>query len=57
MTGVNGLRLDAVKHIGYFFYRDWLPAMREACGRELFCVGEYWHWDVNRLEKYLENVN
>ena len=31
--------------------------MREVCGRELFCVGEYWHWDVNRLEKYLENVN
>ena len=57
MTGVHGFRLDAVKHIGYSFYRDWLPAMREACGRDLFCVGEYWHWNVNRLEQYLENVN
>jgi len=56
MTGVNGLRLDAVKHIGYYFYKDWIPAMREACGRELFCVGEYWHEDVRHLERYLENV-
>ena len=46
LTGVNGLRLDAVKHIGYHFYKDWLPTMRE-----------YWHWDVNYLERYLMNVN
>ncbi len=24
MTGVNGIRLDAVKHIGYYFYKDWV---------------------------------
>lgn len=57
MTGVNGMRLDAVKHIGYYFYKDWLPVMRERSGKELFCVGEYWHWDVNHLERYLANVN
>lgn len=57
MTGVHGLRLDAVHQMGYFFYKDWIPSMRELSGRELFCVGEYWHWDVNRLERYLANVN
>ncbi len=57
MTGVNGLRLDAVKHIGFYFYRDWLPVMRETVGKDLFAVGEYWHWDVNHLDRYLENVN
>jgi len=57
MTGVHGFRLDAIKHIGHYFYRDWIPAMREACGRDLFCVGEYWHWDVNQLDRYLANVN
>ncbi|MBQ9983519.1 MAG: alpha-amylase [Lachnospiraceae bacterium] len=57
MTGVHGFRIDAVKHIGHYFYRDWIPAMREACGRDLFCVGEYWHWDVNKLDRYLANVN
>ena len=57
MTGVNGLRLDAVKHIGFYFYRDWLPVMRETTGKDLFAVGEYWHWDVNHLDRYLNNVN
>ena len=56
-TGVNGMRLDAVKHIGSSFYRQWLPVMREKTGKELFTVGEYWHWDVNHLESYLEKVN
>ena len=35
MTGVQGFRIDAVKHIGHHFYRDWIPAMREASGKEL----------------------
>lgn len=56
-TGVNGMRLDAVKHIGSSFYRKWLPAMREITGKELFTVGEYWHWDVRHLETYLEKVD
>ncbi|MDO5154771.1 MAG: alpha-amylase [Eubacteriales bacterium] len=57
MTGVNGVRLDDVKHIGYYFFKDWLPAMREATGKELFSVGEYWHYDVSHLERYLEHAN
>lgn len=56
ITGVSGMRLDAVKHIGSSFYRKWLPAMREITGKELFTVGEYWHWDVRHLESYLEKV-
>lgn len=56
-TGVSGMRLDAVKHIGSSFYRKWLPAMREITGKELFTVGEYWHWDVRHLESYLEKVD
>lgn len=55
-TGVSGMRLDAVKHIGSSFFRKWLPAMREITGKELFTVGEYWHWDVRHLESYLEKV-
>lgn len=57
MTGVDGLRLDALKHINSMFYRDWLPVMRDVAGKELFVVGEYWHWDVNVLNQYLEAVN
>lgn len=55
-TGVDGLRLDAVKHIPAAFYRDWLFSLREELGKELFTVGEYWHWNRNLLEKYLEDI-
>lgn len=57
MTGLHGLRIGSVKNIGYYFYKDWIPSMRELCGQELFCVGDYWHWDVNHLDRYLTNVN
>ncbi len=52
-TGVNGFRLDAVKHIGSEFYKNWLPAMRTYCGKELFTVGEYWHHELQALQEYI----
>ena len=55
-TGVDGLRLDAVKHIPAAFYRDWLFSLREELHKELFTVGEYWHWNRNLIEKYLEDI-
>ncbi len=55
-TDIDGMRLDAVKHIPASFYRDWLYRLREETGKELFTVGEFWHWDRNLLEKYLEDI-
>lgn len=52
-TGVDGLRLDAVKHMSRSFYLKWLRDVRKAAGRELFCVGEYWSADVGALRGYL----
>ncbi|MBQ6507224.1 MAG: alpha-amylase [Clostridia bacterium] len=55
-TGVEGFRLDAVKHISASFYRDWLRTLREETGRELFAVGEYWNSDLGTLTRYLDAV-
>lgn len=57
VTGCDGFRLDAVKHISAGFYRDWLPHLRTVTGRDLFTVGEYWHADVGTLLHYLQMVN
>lgn len=54
-TGVDGVRLDAIKHMSREFYLRWLYDMRMATGRELFCVGEYWLADVGALMYYLGN--
>ena len=55
-TGVDGLRLDALKHVGADFFARWLPELRRATGRALPAVGEYWSRDVAELEGYLETV-
>lgn len=56
---MDGFRLDAVKHIGFDFYREWMKDLREYAkqnngGRELFIVGEYWAKEVDRLTHYLD---
>jgi alpha-amylase len=57
-TGVDGFRLDALKHLPAGFYKEWLARMREHFGeRELFAVGEYWSADLAELNAYLEKVD
>lgn len=60
-VGMDGFRLDAVKHIGFDFYREWIAAMQEygaAQGTEsnLFIVGEYWAQEIGKLTHYLDVV-
>ena len=54
MVHMDGLRLDAVKHIGFEFYREWLKNFREHAGRDVFAVGEYWSAELDKLLHYLE---
>lgn len=57
-TNVDGFRLDALKHIDSYFFKDWLKYLREYSQKELFTVGEYWSSDINTLTSYLdENDN
>ena len=55
-TGVDGFRLDAVKHISAGFYRRWLQKLRGITRREIYAVGEYWNADVGTLLRYLDQV-
>ncbi len=55
-TGVDGFRLDAVKHISAWFFPEWLDAMERHAGRDLFVVGEYWTSDVGTLHWYLDQL-
>ena len=56
-TGIDGFRLDAVKHIPSGFCREFLMRVRELTGRELFTAGEYWNGDVRELTSYLGEIN
>ena len=57
-TGVDGFRMDAVKHIGASFMKEYIGKMREyRGGGEFPTVGEYWHGDVNVLSGYLDCID
>lgn len=55
-TGADGYRLDALKHIRYSFYNDWLDYLRKKTGKELPTIGEYWSSDVDDLLTYLDRT-
>lgn len=55
--GLDGVRLDAVKHISADFVREWLGHVRARCGSRLFAVGEYIAGDTATLHAYLARVS
>ena len=55
MVEFDGVRIDAVKHIDYNYFNQWLGELRSYTGKEFFAVGEYWNGDVKLLLDYLNN--
>ncbi len=55
-TGVDGFRVDAVKHIKASFSKDWINTVRAHTGKEMFAVAEYWDPDVDKLKGYLAST-
>lgn len=55
-TGVNGFRLDAIKHISAWFFPQWIDTLEHHVGKELFMVGEYWYNDIDTLHWYVDTV-
>ncbi len=54
----DGVRLDAVKHMPYWFYNEWLDELRKNTGQEIFAVAEFWSpGETELLVKYLEVTN
>ncbi|QDY43921.1 alpha-amylase [Candidatus Pantoea soli] len=55
-TGCNGFRLDAVKHIPAWFYKEWIDHVQEVASEPLFIVAEYWSFEREKLQQYLDQV-
>ncbi len=52
-TGVDGFRMDAVKHIKYSFLQDWITHLRTVTGDPLFTVAEFWSYDKGKLHNFI----
>jgi len=57
IANLDGLRLDAVKHIDFEFFTRFISDIRKITNKELFTVGEYWNTDIEVLKKYIEDTS
>ncbi|MFE4110669.1 alpha-amylase [Kosakonia sp. YIM B13611] len=55
-TRCDGFRLDAVKHIPAWFYKEWIEHVQEVAPKPLFIVAEYWSHEVEKLQQYIGQV-
>ena len=54
---LDGMRLDAIKHINEGFIKEFLKAVRAERGKDFYAVGEYWKQDINSLNEYLSALD
>lgn len=54
--GVDGFRLDAIKHINGDFFHEWIEALEKKVGHSIFAVGEYWSTNIDALNWYVANT-
>jgi len=55
-TNIDGFRIDAVKHIQFDFFKEWLDDTRSATGKDLFAVGEFWSGNIDKLHNYISKT-
>ncbi|MEO5684875.1 MAG: alpha-amylase [Chitinophagaceae bacterium] len=53
-TGIDGFRLDALKHINPDFFPEWIKYLTTRFKKPFFCIGEYWQNNVNPLLQYID---
>ncbi len=55
-TGIDGMRMDAIKHIDSKFMGAFIRHARLCSDTPMYFVGEYWHNDVEALNNYIERT-
>ena len=53
---LDGMRLDAIKHISNEFIQNFVETVRAAKDSEFYFVGEYWKDDRGAMDYYLNSV-
>jgi glycosidase len=51
-VGLDGFRLDTVKHVDHPFWQEHRKRTREALGKDFFLIGEVWGGDAQSLDPW-----
>lgn len=55
--GLDGYRLDALKHMNRSFVKNWIQEMEHHAENPLFTLGEFWSGDLYANLEYLDRMN
>ncbi|MBD3881464.1 alpha-amylase [Phormidium tenue FACHB-886] len=55
-TGIDGVRLDAAKHLHADFCKEWLVAVCAHAGQSLFTAANYWAEDITLLHQFIQST-
>lgn len=56
-TGVQGFRLDAVKHIDAVFLKEFVENIKSKTGDGFYLLGEYWVDGIDLIQEFLEQTS
>lgn len=56
-TGVQGFRLDAVKHIDSFFMKNFIQQITDKYGEDFYVFGEFWNGNEQSNNDYLASID
>ena len=54
-VGLDGFRLDTVKHVDHPFWQEHRRRIREQLGKDFFLIGEVWGGDAQSLDPWFVN--
>jgi len=54
-VGLDGFRLDTVKHVDHPFWQEHRRRLREQLGKDFFLIGEVWGGDAQSLDPWFVN--
>ncbi|HEV8581468.1 MAG TPA: alpha-amylase family glycosyl hydrolase [Thermoanaerobaculia bacterium] len=54
-VGLDGFRLDTVKHVDHPFWQEHRRRLREQLGQDFFLIGEVWGGDAQSLDPWFVN--
>ncbi|CNL11544.1 MULTISPECIES: alpha-amylase [Yersinia] len=54
---IDGFRLDAVKHIPAWFFKEWIGHVQNKVDNDLLIIAEYWSPDIEKLQQYLQRID
>ncbi|WP_346985273.1 alpha-amylase [Chryseobacterium sp. POE27] len=56
-TKVDGLRLDALKHISSGFLKEWITYIKTELDPDCYVLGEFWKDDVKKITYFSDKMN